>query len=155
MYHAPLQDLRFVLDELLEMQRLTALPRFAEFSPELAASILEQAARFAEDVLAPLNAAGDRNGAVFQDGSVLMPEGFRSAYQRFVADGWPLLTADAQHGGQGAPLVLTAAVEEIWVGANMSFMLCPLLGRGAVEALSTAATPELQALLLPRLISGE
>jgi 3-(methylthio)propanoyl-CoA dehydrogenase len=155
MYHAPLQDLRFVLDELLDLQRLAALPRYAEFSPELTASVLEQAARFAEGVLAPLNAAGDRSGAVFRDGAVLMPEGFRSAYQRFVADGWPLLTADAQHGGQGAPLALTAAVEEIWCGANLSFMLCPLLGRGAAEALSTAATPELKALLLPRLISGE
>jgi 3-(methylthio)propanoyl-CoA dehydrogenase len=155
MYHAPLQDLRFVLDELLDLQQLAALPRYAEFSPELAASVLEQAAHFAEGVLAPLNAPGDRSGAVFRDGAVRMPEGFRSAYQRFVADGWPLLTADTQHGGQGAPLVLTAAVEEIWFGANVSFTLCPLLGRGAVDALLTAATPALQALLLPKLISGE
>jgi alkylation response protein AidB-like acyl-CoA dehydrogenase len=155
MYHAPLQDLRFVLDELLGIQQLVATPRYAEFSPELTASVLEQAAHFAEGVLAPLNAPGDRSGAVFRDGAVRMPEGFRSAYQRFVADGWPLLAADAQHGGQGAPLVLTAAVEEIWFGANLSFMLCPLLGRGAAEALLAAATPELQALLLPKLLSGE
>ena len=155
MYHAPLQDLRFVLDELLGMQQLAALPRYAEFSPELVGSVLEQAARFAEGVLAPLNAPGDRRGATFRDGAVQMPEGFRAAYQRYVADGWPLLAADAQHGGQGAPLMLAMAVEEICYGANMAFMLCPLLGRGAVDALTSAATPELQALLLPRLISGE
>ncbi len=155
MYHAPLQDLRFVLDELLDVQQLAALPRYADFSAELVASVLEQAARFAEGVLAPLNAPGDRQGAVWRDGAVRMPEGFRDAYQRYVADGWPLLAVDAQHGGQGAPLMLATAVEEICFGANMAFMLCPLLGRGAVEALSSAATPALQALLLPRLVSGE
>jgi alkylation response protein AidB-like acyl-CoA dehydrogenase len=155
MYHAPLEELRFVLDELLDVQQLAALPRFAEFSSEYAASVLEQAGHFAQGVLAPLNRSGDRSGAVFRDGAVRMPDGFRSAYRRFVDDGWPLLTVDEEQGGQGAPLVLASAVEEIWCGANLSFMLCPLLGRGALEALSTVATPALQALLGPRLRSGE
>ncbi len=155
MYRAPLQDLRFLLDELLPVQQLAGLPRYRDYSAELGASILEQAARFAEAVLAPLNAPGDRAGARFHEGTVQMPAGFRDAYQRFVADGWPLLTAPPEFGGQGAPLVLTVAVEEIWFGANMAFMLCPLLGRGAVEALAAVATPQLKALLLPRLVSGE
>jgi alkylation response protein AidB-like acyl-CoA dehydrogenase len=154
-YHTPLPDLRFVLDELLEVQQLAALPRFAEYSTEYAASVLEQAGHFAEAVLAPLNISGDRSGAQFRDGAIRMPEGFRSAYRRFVADGWPLLTVDAEQGGQGAPLVLASAVEEIWCGANLSFVLCPLLSRGALEALSMAASPALQALLRPRLQSGE
>ena len=155
MYRAPLKDLRFVLEQLLEVQQLAQLPRYSEFSSELAGSILEQAGRFAEQVLAPINALGDRLGAQFSDGAVRMPQEFRSAYRQFVAGGWPQLSAATEEGGQGAPLALTAAVEEIWCGANLAFMLCPLLSRGAVEALETVASKPLRAQLLPRLVTGE
>jgi alkylation response protein AidB-like acyl-CoA dehydrogenase len=155
MYRAPLKDLRFVLEQLLDVQQLAQLPRYSEFSSELAGSILEQAARFAEQVLAPINALGDRLGAQFSDGAVRMPPEFRSAYRQFVAAGWPQLSAASQEGGQGAPLALTAAVEEIWCGSNLAFMLCPLLSRGAVEALETVASKSLRAQLLPKLVSGE
>jgi alkylation response protein AidB-like acyl-CoA dehydrogenase len=155
MYHAPLKDLRFVLGELLRVTELAALPRYAEFSSELADSILEQAARFGEQVLAPINVLGDTQGARFRDGRVQMPAEFRSAYQQYVADGWPQLSTPPAHGGQGAPLVLAVAAEEIWFGANLAFMLCPQLSRGAVDALEAVATPALQAMLLPKLVSGE
>jgi 3-(methylthio)propanoyl-CoA dehydrogenase len=155
MYRAPLKDLRFVLEELLEAQSLAQLPRYGEYSTELGGSILDQAARFAEQVLAPINSLGDRVGAQFSDGAVRMPPEFRSAYLQFVADGWPQLSAASEEGGQGAPLALTAAVEEIWCGANLAFALCPLLTRGAAEALETVAAPQLRAQLLPKLVSGE
>ncbi|HEY6451766.1 MAG TPA: acyl-CoA dehydrogenase [Steroidobacteraceae bacterium] len=155
MYRAPLKDLRFVLGELLRVQELASLPRYAEFSSELADSILGEAARFAEEVLAPINMLGDTRGAQFRDGAVHMPPEFRDAYRQYVAAGWPQLNISPAHGGQGAPLALAVAAEEIWFGANLAFMLCPQLSRGAVDALEAVATPALQALLLPKLVSGE
>jgi 3-(methylsulfanyl)propanoyl-CoA dehydrogenase len=155
MYHAPLKDLRFVLHELLRVEQLAALPRYAEFSAELADSILEEAARFGEQVLAPINALGDTQGAQYRDGHVEMPAEFRQAYAAFVAAGWPQLSAPTARGGQGAPLTLAVAAEEIWFGANLAFMLCPQLSRGALDALESVATPALQDMLLPKLVSGE
>jgi len=155
MYRAPLKDIRFVLNELLQTQQLARLPRYAEFTTELSDSILEEAARFGEQVLAPINVLGDTQGARYQDGRVLMPEEFRAAYAQFVSGGWPQLSASVERGGQGAPLALAVAAEEIWFGCNLAFMLCPQLSRGALDALETAAAPELQKRLLPKLISGE
>jgi alkylation response protein AidB-like acyl-CoA dehydrogenase len=155
MYHTPLKELRFVLEQLLDTQQLAQLKRYSEYSNDLASSILEQAGRFAEEVLAPINALGDRIGALYSDGVVRMPAEFRVAYEQFVAGGWPQLGASVEEGGQGAPLVLSAAVEEIWFGANLAFMLCPQLSRGAVEALEMVASPELRAKFLPKLVSGE
>jgi 3-(methylthio)propanoyl-CoA dehydrogenase len=155
MYQAPLTDLRFVLNELLRAPQLAELPRYAEFSAELSDTVLEEAARFGEQVLAPINALGDTRGAQYRDGGVHMPEEFRDAYAKFIAAGWPQLSAPADRGGQGAPLVLAVACEEIWFGANLAFMLCPQLSRGGVDALEAVATPALQNLLLPKLVSGE
>ncbi|HEY3808838.1 MAG TPA: acyl-CoA dehydrogenase [Steroidobacteraceae bacterium] len=155
MYHAPVKDLRFVLNELLQVQQLARLPRYAEFSTELSDSILDEAARFGEQVLAPINVLGDTRGAQYRDGGVQMPEAFRAAYAKFVEAGWPQLSAPVERGGQGAPLVLAVAAEEIWFGCNLAFMLCPQLSRGALDALELEATPELQRMLLPKLITGE
>jgi alkylation response protein AidB-like acyl-CoA dehydrogenase len=155
MYRAPVRDLRFVLDELLGVASLAALPRYREFSSELAASVIDEAARFAQDVLAPINRLGDEVGASYHDGAVQMPQPFRDAYRQYVDGGWTQLSAAPEFGGQGAPQVLAAAVEEIGSGANVSFMLCPLLSRGAADALEIKASPQLQALLLPKLVSGE
>jgi len=155
MYQAPIKDLHFVLDELLGVESLAALPRYREFSSELAASVIEEAARFAQDVLAPINRFGDQLGAKFCDGVVQMPEAFRSAYRHYIEGGWTSLTAAPEFGGQGAPLVLAVAVEELGFGANVAFMLCPLLARGAAEALEAVASPALQAQLLPMIVKGE
>ena len=155
MYQAPVRDLRFVLDELLGVASLAAFARYQEFSSDLAASVIDAAARFAQDVLAPINRIGDSLGATFRDGAVIMPEPFRSAYRQFIDGGWTQLAATPEFGGQGAPLVLAVAVEEIGFGANVAFMLCPLLARGASEALEAVAAPALQALLLPKMVQGE
>src|SRR6185312_4589879 len=104
MYQAPLPDLRFVLEELLEVGRLGRSPRYADFAVDLLNPILEEAGRFAEQVLAPINPLGDREGASFRDGHVHMPAEFREAYRRFVEGGWTTLSAAAEHGGQGQPI---------------------------------------------------
>ncbi len=106
-------------------------------------------------MLAPINRIGDSIGAVYRDGAVNMPQQFRSAYRQYIDGGWTQLAATPQFGGQGAPLVLAVAVEEIGFGANVAFMLCPLLARGASEALEAVASPALQARLLPKMVQGE
>jgi alkylation response protein AidB-like acyl-CoA dehydrogenase len=154
MYRAPIQDLRFVIEELLGATRLAGTARFPEFSTELAAAVLEEAGRFAAQVLAPINRLGDERGVGFEGGRVHMPAEFRDAYRRFVEGGWPQIAAAPQYGGQGQPQLLAAATDEIWFGANLAFALCPLLGRGAVESLERNASPEMAARLLPAMVSG-
>jgi alkylation response protein AidB-like acyl-CoA dehydrogenase len=154
-YQAPLKDIRFVLEQLLAVEQLASLPPFGEYSSDLGESILSAAGTFASEVLDPINTLGDRQGARLTASGVTLPAEFRDAYRRFVADGWPLLGVPAALGGQGMPLTLATAVEEIWCGANMAFMLCPMLGHGAIESLQLAGSPALQAEYLPKLVSGE
>jgi len=155
MYRAPVRDLRFVLDELLDIAGLATLPRYRDFSADLAAQVIDEAARFSQDVLAPINRLGDDLGATWRDGEVQMPQPFRDAYRQYIDGGWTQLSAAPEFGGQGAPLTLSVAIEEIGFGANVSFMLCPLLSRGAADALEVTASATLQALLLPKIVSGE
>jgi acyl-CoA dehydrogenase len=154
-YRAPLRDQKFILHRLLRVGDLASLARYADFSPETADSVLVEAARFAAQVLEPANRDGDRRGAAMRDGAVRLTDAFKDAYRRFVQGGWPQLAADAEIGGQGAPVIINAAVEEMWYGSNLTFALCPGLARGAIETLQHAANPDLQALYLPRLVSGE
>jgi 3-(methylthio)propanoyl-CoA dehydrogenase len=153
-YRAPVDDLRFVLENLLEAGQLVQLPRYREFSIDLAEAVLAEADRFASGVLAPLNQQGDRDGARWSPTGVSAAPGFGEAYQKYIEGGWPQLGIDAEHGGQGAPQVLVSAVEEIWYGANVSLMLCPMLSRGAIEALLLVGSAELQKIYLPKMISG-
>ena len=155
MYRAPLKDLGFVLHQLLDQSQLTASAAFSDYSPELADSILAEAGKFAENVLDPLYKSADREGAHWTPDGVTTPAGFKAAYDQFVAGGWPALRASAAHGGQGAPTVLGTAVEELWAGANLAFKLCPMLTQGAIEALEQAASPALQHVFLPRMVTGE
>src|SRR5450631_2576405 len=127
MYRAPLRELRFVLDELLSVGFLSTYPGLSDYSPETAESILGEAARFAEEVLEPLNQSGDREGARWTPAGVVTPQGFAAAYRQFVEGGWPQLGADPQYGGQPVPQVLGTAVRELWGAANLSFKLCPML----------------------------
>ena len=154
MYRAPVSDLRFVLEQLLDAGRLAQSPQYPDFSAELAAAVLEEADRFASQVLAPINRSGDQQGAAWTAAGVTTPAGFREAYGKYVEGGWPQLCIDTAHGGQGAPGVLGTAVEEIWCGANIAFMLCPLLSRGAIEALVMVGAPELQQVFLPKMVTG-
>ncbi len=154
MYRAPVDDLRFTLEHLLDAGQLSQLPLYREFSIELAAAVLEQADHFATGVLEPVNQQGDRLGATWTPKGVSAAPGFADAYRQYVADGWPQLGIGSEHGGQGAPFVLVSAVEEIWYGANMALMLCPMLSRGAIEALHLVGSEELKKTFLPEMISG-
>ncbi len=155
MYQAPLKEIDFVLHRLLDAESLSAYPAYGEYSSELARSVLEEAARFATEVLDPLNQSGDLAGAKWTADGVVTPPGFKEAYAKFVEGGWPQLGADTAHGGQGMPIVLTTAVQEIWGAANLAFKLCPMLTAGAVEALIRHGTPDQLSRYLPKMISGE
>lgn len=153
-YAAPLRDMRFVLRELIGFDRIAALPGCESVTPELVDAVLDEAAKFAREVLAPLNAPGDHQGARWSDGHVTTPDGFPDAYRRYVDGGWNALAGDPAFGGQGLPSVIAAAVEEMWHGANMAFGLCPLLTRGAIEALHLCGTPDQKARYLHKLVEG-
>jgi 3-(methylthio)propanoyl-CoA dehydrogenase len=155
MYRAPLREMHFVLEELLQASRLAQLPDFAEYSSDVAASILEEAGRFAATVLDPINRSGDEQGARWTDHGVVAAPGFRDAYQQFAAGGWTQLGTDPEYGGQMVPLALVTAVQEIWGSANLAFKLCPMLTHGAVHALELSGTPEQKRTFLPKMISGE
>jgi 3-(methylthio)propanoyl-CoA dehydrogenase len=154
-YTAPADHMRFVLEHTAGLDRVRALPAFAEVTPDVVAAVLEGAARFAGEVLAPLNAPGDRVGARVTPAGVITPPGFREAYRRYVADGWNSLGAPPAYGGQGMPYVLQAATVEMWGAANMALALCPELSSGAIAALAEHATEALRERFLPRLVSGE
>jgi alkylation response protein AidB-like acyl-CoA dehydrogenase len=155
MYRAPIRELRFVLEELLGASALSAYPGLADYSPETAEAILGEAARFAEEVLEPLNQSGDREGARWTPDGVVTPQGFAAAYRQFVEGGWPQLGADPKYGGQLVPQVLGVAVRELWGAANLSFKLCPMLTQGAIEALDLCGSPAQKELFLPKMVSGE
>src|SRR5271168_666528 len=154
-YRAPLQDMRFVINELAGLKNLAALPGYEEVTPELAEAVLEEAARLASEVLAPLNKPGDERGASLTKDGVVAADGFAAAYRRFVDNGWNGLGGDPEYGGQGLPGLVAAAAVEIWNSANMSFALCPLLTAGAMEAIKAHASDELKTRYLPKLVSGE
>src|SRR5690606_13887554 len=157
-YRAPLRDMRFVFDEVLDAYaNLQTLPAQREFGADLGGAILEEAAKLAENVLAPVNAIGDRQGCQYdpQSHSVKSPEGFRAAYRQFAEGGWTALACPTEVGGQGLPHVLNMMVEEMTCSANLSLGMYPGLTHGAINALVAHGTPEQQQKYLPRLISGE
>src|SRR6185437_3150295 len=138
-YHAPLADMTFVMNELAGLSQVSRLPGFEDATPDTVAAILEEASKFATDVLDPLNQSGDREGALrLPDGSVRTPAGFKDAYLQFTANGWNGLTKNPQYGGQGLPQLVSTPVEEMWHSSNMAFDLCPLLTQGAIEAIELA-----------------
>ena len=156
-YCAPTRDMQFVINELAGLAEVAALPAFAdqEVGPELVEAVLEEAAKLATEVLAPLNKSGDRQGARIGPEGVVPADGFTAAYQQFIEGGWNGLGCPVEHGGQGLPELLNTATQEMWNSANMSFALCPLLTAGAIEAIRRAGSAEQQALFLPKMIGGE
>jgi len=155
MYKAPLKDLRFALHQLLGDQQLAELPAHADYSAEFADSVLEEAAKFAEGVLDPINTLGDRQGARWTADGVQMPAEFKAAYRQFTEGGWQQLRASPEYGGQGAPTVLGTAVEELWASSNLAFKLCPMLTQGAIEALDRCGTQQQKDKYLPKMVTGE
>ena len=155
-YQAPLEDMNFVLTELVDFEGLMALPGHEELNGELTESILEEANKLARDVLSPINWSGDIQGLTLTDeAEVITPDGFKEAYKQYSEGGWGSLQFDPEYGGQGLPFSLAVAVQEMWHASNMSWGLCPMLTQGAIEAIEANASDELKAKFLPQLISGE
>ncbi len=154
-YNAPAQDTAFVLDQLVEFDQLCQAMGLDEVNLELANVVVEEAGKLASEVLAPLNAVGDQNGARLEDDKVIETAGFSDAYQQYMENGWATLTAPEAFGGQALPNVVGTAVNELWHSANMAFALCPMLTQGSIEALIAHGSDELKDQYLSRLVSGE
>jgi alkylation response protein AidB-like acyl-CoA dehydrogenase len=155
-YKAPVDNVMFLLHDVLHVERYNNLPGFAEATPDVVEAVLAEAAKFCENVATPLNRVGDKVGCRRNaDGSVTTPPGFKDAYGKFVAGGWLGASAPVEFGGQGLPTVLTQAVREFLYASNMSFAMYSSLALGAVAAIYQHGTAEQKARYLPKLISGE
>ncbi len=154
-YTAPVKDMLFNIEHLAHIDQIAQIPAFADAGLDTAQAVLEEAAKFTEGVLAPLNWEGDKNPSSFKDGVVTATPGFKQAFQQFAEGGWQGLQHPADFGGQGLPKTIGAACIEMTNSANLSFALCPLLSDGAIEALLTAGSDALNAVYLEKLISGQ
>lgn len=153
-YIAPVRDMRFVLNELAGLEEITGLPGFEETDTELVEAILDEAGKFAAEVIDPINAKGDRQGAVCKDGEVTTSPGYKEAFQLFCETGWHAMPASPEYGGQGLPHLVTMAVSEMWKSASIAFGLCPMLTNGAVEAIAHHGSDALKAKYLPNMVAG-
>ncbi len=154
-YRAPLKDMLFDIRHLAGIDQIAKIPGFEDAGFETAQAVLEECAKFNEDVVAPLNWEGDRNPSSWKDGVVTTTPGFKQAYRQYAEGGWQGLQHPADFSGQGLPKTIGAACGEMLNSANLSFALCPLLTDGAIEALLTAGSDELKAIYLEKLVSGE
>lgn len=154
-YQVPLKEIRFVLNEIAELSSVCSLPSYEHCDVELVDAIVEEAAKFAENELAPLNVVGDREGCKWQENfEVTTPTGFKEAYKNFQEAGWVGLRAPQDYGGQGLPALVAMATEEMWCASNLSFSLAPLLTLGAIEAIHHHASDELKNIYLPKMSEG-
>jgi alkylation response protein AidB-like acyl-CoA dehydrogenase len=154
-YTAPVKDMLFCMKELADLEAIAKLPGFGDAGLETAQAVLEECARFSQEVLAPLNREGDIHPSSLKDGVVTTTRGFKPAFRQFGEGGWQGLQHPGDFGGQGLPKTIGAACIEMINSANLSFALCPLLTDGAIEALLTAGTAEQQQRFIPKMISGE
>ena len=155
-YKAPLRDMRFLINEVLDYPtHYASLSNGAEATPEMVDAILEGAATLCEEVLAPLNASGDKEGCHLNDGVVTTPKGFKEAYAQFVAGGWQGLSFPVEYGGQGMPMSLNLFKSEMMGAANWSFNMYPGLSIGCINTLLQYGTDTIKTVYLPRLVAGE
>jgi len=154
-YQPPVEEMLFILRDVIKIGQLRAA-QDGSFDEEMSSAILDEAAKLARNVLAPLNESGDRQGSVLESGGkVKTPDGFSAAYQAYCENGWNGVPFDPEYGGMGLPWALSFAVQEMWQGANMAFGLCPMLTQATVEALHLYGTDEQKALYLEKLVSGQ
>jgi alkylation response protein AidB-like acyl-CoA dehydrogenase len=157
-YHPPLRDMQFVLHELLDVSRtLQAMPKHADVDADTINAVLEEGGKFAAEVVFPLNISGDQQGCRLdrETHEVTPPDGFKAAYEQYVAGGWPALSCDPEYGGQGLPFVVNQCFYEMLNSSNQAWTMYPGLSHGAYECLHAHGTPEQKATYLPRLTSGE
>ncbi len=155
-YAAPLKDMQFVLNDVLQISKYSNLPGFSEASEDLVEAILEEGSKLAANVLHPINHSGDKEGCTrHEDGSVTTPKGFKEAYEIYKEGGWQGLSFDPEYGGQGLPYLIGVAVGEMVSAANMAFAMYPGLARGAAEAIYAHGSDEQKQKYLPNMISGE
>jgi acyl-CoA dehydrogenase len=154
-YKAPVEDVLFLLNDVFRIERYNNLPGFADASADVVEAILNEAAKLCEQVLQPLNRAGDQEGCTRQaDGSVTTPKGFKEAYRKYMEGGWMGISAPAEFGGQALPETITTVVNEFVVSANMAFAMYPGLTQGAIAALLAHARPEQKTMFLPKMVEG-
>jgi acyl-CoA dehydrogenase len=154
-YKAPVDDVLFLLNDVLHLDRYGNLPGFADASPDVVEAVLREAGKFSEEVLTPLNRIGDKEGCTrHPDSSVTTPKGFKDAYKQLVDGGWIGISVPAEFGGQGLPSVMTQLVNEFLCSGNMAFAMYPGLTQGAIAALLTHASPEIKAKYLPKMVAG-
>ena len=155
-YTAPVEDMGFVLKEVVEIEKLCKETGLDSSTVDILDTVLDAAGKLAKEEIEPINKPGDNEGLkIDSSGKVTTAAGFKEAYQHFVEGGWGSLQFSPSYGGQGVPFVVAASVQEMWHAANMSWGLCPLLTQGAVEAITLNANEELKQRYLPKLISGE
>ncbi|KUR79205.1 acyl-CoA dehydrogenase C-terminal domain-containing protein [Novosphingobium sp. Fuku2-ISO-50] len=155
-YKAPTRDTRFVINELIGLEKFQHLAGFANAGQDLTDAVIEEAGRFVSEVIAPLNQVGDREGCTrHADGSVTTPTGFKAAYRQYVDGGWATLSGPEEFGGQGMPHVIGFVLEEYLASANQAFAMYPGLANGAISAIIAKGSPEQQQTYLPKMVSGE
>src|SRR3954447_22502755 len=154
-YRAPVPDIVFTMRHVAGLDRAVADGVYGDLSADLAETILDEAGRFASDVIAPLNREGDRHGAVFKDGQVTTAPGWKQAYKAWTEAGWNALPGPLEYGGQGVSTPLHSACVEMWNAASMAFGIGPVLTMGAIEALTTHASDDLKSRYLENLVSGQ
>ena len=154
-YRAPITDMMLALQHGAGLEQAVKAGHYGDFDNDISAAVLEEAGRFATDVLAPLNRVGDQNGVKLADNKVTTAPGWPDAYRRWAEAGWNAVSGPEDFGGQGLPMAINAVCTEIWSASNMAFGLCPLLTLGAIEALHAHGSDELKATYLGKLISGE
>src|SRR5215468_4981718 len=155
-YKAPVDEVTFLLRDVFRLDRYNNLPGFAEATPDVVEAVLAEAAKFSEAILMPLNRVGDKEGCRRNaDGSVTTPTGFKDAYKKLAEGGWIGVSAPAEFGGQGLPIVINQAVSEFFSSANMAFGMYAALTEGAAAAITVHGSPEQKKLYLPKLIAGQ
>jgi acyl-CoA dehydrogenase len=154
-YRAPINDMLLALNHGAGLEAAVKAGHYGDFDGDIASAVLEEAGRFATDVLAPLNRTGDEHGIKLEGSSVITAPGWPDAYKRWTAAGWNAVSGPEDFGGQGLPLAINAACTEIWSASNISFGLCPLLTLSAIEALDAHGSEELKKIYLEKLVSGD